>query len=535
VRRLLRYLDPRAYAAFVRRAREQRPTWRLRRRVERRYHERYAALPADSRRVILCEGMWDNPNHFFRLGLALAASPEAARCRLIGVLRRPGARRERRTLESLGVREFVYLEEHRLHRAQFIEPARRLLRGTASHRDLLRLELPHGFPAYGYYDTVLKVARDPQPALASPLWLTVLAEVLRNLAIYDDLFGREQIVRVFSSHPWKSEFATLCWTAIHRAVPCYYLTGFCETTRIRFLETVDDFATPVEHLPLEQFLALPPSAQARLIAYGRGYLAERERGASSDINTRHAFRPEARELERSAARRALGVPDDRPLVAVYSQVWFDFPHTFGMQHFTDFLDWIRFTVAEVAGHTQLTWLLKPHPCDPWYGSLRLADVVGRLPSHVRLCDEATDSTTVQLASDAIVTVHGTIGIEAAARGLPVLCADRSYYSDWGFTHVAKSRDDYAALLASIHTLPAPTDEQRGRAMAFAALSLAPPPTGLLRTSCDTSGPMLYREILSRLDGDPAALRAETKAIEEWLGTRAPSYAAYYTTRWSQTR
>jgi hypothetical protein len=223
-------------------------------------------------------------------------------------------------------------------------------------------------------------------------------------------------------------------------------------------------------------------------------------------------------------------------VAVYSQVWFDFPHTFGMQHFTDFLDWIRFTVAEVAGHTQVTWLLKPHPCDPWYGSLRLADVVGSLPPHVRLCDEATDSATVQLASDAIVTVHGTIGIEAAARGLPVVCADRSYYSDWGFTHVAKSRDDYAALLAAIHTLPAPTDEQRARALAFAALSLAPPPTERLRTSCDTSAPpMLYREILGRLDSERAALDAETTAIAEWLAMGRPSYAVYRTALWAQDR
>jgi hypothetical protein len=530
----VKLLDPWRYVSRLQQIIAGRPERRMRRAVESHYHHSRPQPLALGAGSILCEGMWDNPNHFFRLHLMLSALAKADEAPVVGVLHNRREARQRESLESLGVGAIVYLDDEPADRGRFLEEARHLLDGVRSHRDLLELQLPQQLPAYIYYDTVLKRARDPHPPLESPLWTTVLAEVLRNLAVYHAVFREHRVACVISSHPWKNEFATLCWTAIRGGVPCYYLTGFCEYTRIRLLETPDDFATPVEHLPLEQFLTLPPTAQARLIEYGRAYLTERERGASSDINTRHAFRPERRQLERSAARRSLGVPDDRPLVAVYSQVWFDFPHTFAMQHFTDFLDWIRFTVAEVAKHTAATWLLKPHPCDAWYGSIRLADFVGGLPPHVRLCEEATDSMTVQLAADAIVTVHGTIGIEAAARGLPVLCADRSHYSDWGFTHVAKSREDYAALLATIHTLPSLTDEQRDRAMAFAALSLAPPPNGVLRTSCDTNGPLLYREILSHLDS-PAALRDETKAIEAWLGTSSASYAAYHTAQWSQGR
>jgi hypothetical protein len=507
----------------------------MRRRVERAYRKRGALFSPDSPRAIVCEGMWDNPNHFFRLALLLGALPEASGCRLVAVLRRRDDRRQRRTLEALGAREFVYLDDHRLRREHFMDQATSLLRGASSHRDLLRIALPHGFPAYAYYDTVLKIARDPQPPLQSPLWRTTLAEVLRNLAIYEDLFGGQRVVHVLTSHPWKNEFATLCWTAIRHGVRCDYVTGFCEATRIRSLQTVEDFVTPVEHLPFVGFLALSDEAQARLVSHGRSYLAERERGTSTDINTRYAFRPETRASGRSDARRALGVPVDRPLVALYSQVWFDFPHTFAMQHFTDFLDWVRFSVAEISRHPDVTWLLKPHPCDPWYGGIRLADVVGDLPPHVRLCPEATDSLTVQLAADAVVTVHGTIAIEAAARGLPVLCADRSYYSDWDFTHVAKSRDDYAALLANVQALAAPTDEQRSHATAFAALSLAPPPTRRLRTSCDTSGPLLYREILERMTGEADAMAAERAAIAQWMTARHPSYAAYLTSRWAEGR
>ena len=529
----LKYFNPKSYVDYASRwvadLREARP----RRSLEECFRQYQAGFSVNSKRVILCEGMWDNPNHFFRLHMMLAAMPDAKECRLVCVLRNREETKQQRTLESLGATEFIYLEEP-VHRGEpFMEIARQLLRNVRSHHDLLEVELPDSLPAYVFYDTVLKVARHPQPPMDSLLWTTVLAEVLRNLAMYKDFFARHEVVRVVSSHPWKNEYATLCWTAITHAVPCYYVTGFCEGIRMRRLRTAEDFSMPVEHCASADFDALPAAAQRQVIERGQAYLAERDRGQSSDINARHAFRPDKRETSKAAARRILGVPEGKPLVVVYAQVWFDFPHTFAMQNFTDFLDWITFTVAQVSKNTSVTWLLKPHPGDSWYGGVRLADVLGSLPSHVQLCAEETDSLTTQVAADYAVTVHGTVAIEATARGVPVLCADRSYYGDWAFSYTAKSREEYAQLLASIQSLARPTEEHRQRAMAFAALSLAPTPEamGLLRTSCDSSDRrMLYEEIVARFERGKERLLVEQNAIGEWLASAHSSYAAYQTIR-----
>ncbi len=528
--RLLRYFEPSLFAARVRRFIADRRDSNLRQVLEECYRQHRSVFAEDGKRVILCEGMWDNPNHFFRLYMMLAAMSDTRECRLIGILRSQDGVKQRRSLESLGAKEFIYLENHPLRREQYIGKAQQLLQGVRAYRDLLRLELPDSLPAYVFYDTVLKIARHPQPPLNSPLWATVLADVFRNLAIYEDVFQKHEVVRVVSSHPWKNEYATLCWTALVHAVPFYYITGFCESTRIRRFITLEDFETPVDHGSAAEFDALSFSIQQRLINRGRAYLAERELGISSDINARYAFRPEKRQMSRAAARRALGVDESRPLAAVYAPVWFDFPHTFGMQHFTDFLDWMQFTVEQLSNNTFVTWLLKPHPCDSWYGGTRLADLVQELPPHVHLCQEETDSLTVQIAADYVVTVHGTVAIEAVARGLPVLCADRSYYSDWDFTYLAKSREDYAELLARVQMLSPPTKEQQRRAMACAALSLAPISEGrkLLRTSCDTTGTMLYEEIFSRFHHEKAGLSREIEAIREWMASGHPSYAAYHT-------
>jgi hypothetical protein len=140
----------------------------------------------------------------------------------------------------------------------------------------------------------------------------------------------------------------------------------------------------------------------------------------------------------------------------------------------------------------------------------------------------TDTLTVQIASDAAVTVHGTVGIEAASRGVPTVCADRGYYGDWGFTHEASSREHYAELLATIHRLGVPTVEQRQRAMACFALRFAPAPeaAGLLHTRCDASGPVLYNDILGHLNGGQAALEAEVDTMRDWVASERPSYAVY---------
>ena len=533
----LKYFNLKNYVDYARRwiadLREAGP----RRSLEECFRRYQAGFSVNSKRVILCEGMWDNPNHFFRLHMMLAAMPDAKECRLMCILRNRGEAKQQRMLESLGAAEFIYLEDSACRGEQFVEAARQLLRSVRSHHDLLEIELPDSLPAYVFYDTVLKVARHPQPPLDSLLWTTVLAEVLRNLAMYKDLFARHEVVRVVSSHPWKNEYATLCWTAITHAVPCYYVTGFCEGIRIRRLRTAEDFSMPVEHCASADFDALPAAVRKQVIERGRAYLSERDRGQSCDINARYAFRPDKRETSKAAARRVLRVPEDKPFAVVYAQVWFDFPHTFAMQNFTDFLDWITFTVAQVSKNTSVTWLLKPHPCDSWYGGIRLADVLGSLPSHVQLCTEETDSLTTQVAADYAVTVHGTVAIEATARGVPVLCADRSYYSDWGFARAAQSREEYAQLLASIQSLARPTEEHRQRAMAFAALSLAPTPEarGLLRTSCDSSDRrMLYEEIVARFERGKESLLVEQNEIGEWLASSSPSYAACQTIRHYQS-
>lgn len=479
--------------------------------------------------VLLCEGMWDNPNHWFRLHLFIRAARQMQDFRLMGILRRRSDVLQKASLESLGVREFRYLEEDAPEAAQFEKQADELLSQVKDHRDFINLNLPEGLPAYTYYDTVLKKTRLAQPPLNSESWRRLLIQQLQTSAFYSRLFSEHKIWTVVSSHPWKSEWATLCWTTLKREIPFYYLNGMCESIRIRRMSNTNDYASPHEYLMRDEYESLPTDQRQRLIRRAENHLKERFSGQSSDINIRHAFQPDQRLSDRRQIRELIGAPVDKPMVVLYASVWFDFPHCCGMRTFTDFLDWMQFTLKTIRENTNVTWVLRPHPTEGWYAGVKLVDLAGKdLPSHIIVYNKKLDSLSMQSAADAIVTIHGTISTEAVARGIPTLCADRSYFSDWDFVRIAKNHDDYRQLLLTIQSLPKPTQEQRERSMVFGATAIGAPPQDLphLHMSDDSLQDMLYDTLPKRLADDKRSIDSEVNKLTEWLKSGHHSYNVY---------
>ncbi len=479
---------------------------------------------------VVADGMWRNPNHFFRVRLFIEALHTLGRKpRLLGILRSSRDWRERRALARIGFEEFVYIEyDDEFRTDMYLAESRRLLSVVREHADILALQLPDDIPAYTYYDTVLKLSSNPRPPLDDPLWVSTLAETLRNRAIYNRELSKRPIMHVALSHPWKNEWATLVWLALKREIPVEHLTGFCEAMRIRRFRTADDYATPVEHVPRAVFEGLPQAAQRKLAEIGAADLRRRSSGLSSDLNVRHAFDPRHRIGDREHARAILSGQTERPVAIVYGHVWFDFPHTFAMRNFIDFRDWMELTLREIRDIDDVVWLLKPHPTEAWYGGFNLTTLARDLPPHVRLLPMHTDSQTTINAADTIVTVHGTVGLEAAAAGVAVILGDRSYYSGWGVAHAAADRADYVRLLHNAGQLPRPDAAARARANACFALALAEPDDGdALPMSCDSTGLALYKEIAGRYDVESSARQHEVESIAAFLDqSEIDSFAAY---------
>ena len=199
-----------------------------------------------------------------------------------------------------------------------------------------------------------------------------------------------------------------------------------------------------------------------------------------------------------------------------------------MTQFRDFLDWMQVTLAAACANQDASWLFRAHPCDQWYGGETLSDIMPKdAPSHVRLCPTGWHGAHVMAASDAVITVHGTAGIEAAMVGKPVMVADVGWYHNCGFAVWPKSAAEYAALLqspwwAGVDLAPARTRAAIFAGIYFGAPSWQPP----MVSGDDSEQAGLYPRLTAWLEQRPSALDRELSTIAGWVMSGERFYHTY---------
>jgi len=147
-----------------------------------------------------------------------------------------------------------------------------------------------------------------------------------------------------------------------------------------------------------------------------------------------------------------------------------------MKNYTDFLEWINVTITSAKENQSVNWLFRAHPCDDWYGGLRLKDIFEKydLPDNIRLSPTDWEGSSVMMATDSVVTFHGTIGIEASSIRKPVLVADSGWYHDCGFVVHADSQHQYIEYLSKEWWLQLDLNKAYKRSTLYAGLYFCVP-------------------------------------------------------------
>jgi len=479
-----------------------------------------------TKEVILIEGFWDNPNHFFRLSLLLKGLYSIENNEIIGLLRNKDDR-SKNTLLALGVKEFIYLSETPKTKNDYIS-ASKLLSNVLSHKQLLDLKLPNNFPAYIFYDTALKLKKSPQPKLKSEIWIKSLTEVFRLDRFYQKLFTKRKIKSVIVSHPWKNEFGMLIAMSLKHKIDCYFLYSINEMIRIKRIRNFKDIAkSPYESISYKEFSELPKKTIRSITNAGKEYLIKRGKEINTDINVSKAYATKQNGREFLSK---YNIPTDKPIVTVFCHAWYDYPHNFGMKNFTDFLDWIQVTYEVANKNKKVTWVFKPHPTETWYGGVYLKNII-KSQKNIFIINENTSVETVMEVTDSIVTVHGTIAIEATVRKIPVIAADKSYYSDWNFVETMLSRKQYINKLMNINTNKNRiTKKMINDASSFAYLSLAPAEKeiNIKRLISDHIKPTrIFGDLISILKNEDESISKTSELIGEWVKSETANFCIYH--------
>lgn len=181
----------------------------------------------------------------------------------------------------------------------------------------------------------------------------------------------------------------------------------------------------------------------------------------------------------------------KKISVLYSHVLWDANLFYGSDLFDDYTDWLLQSVRAMLNNPKVNWLIKIHPANLWKAELensglQWAEVVALqtsglwpLPPHVKLIypDDPLCNLSLFSNTDYGITVRGTVGIELAALGVPVLTAGSGRYAQLGFTRDYLDKDSYLEALRHIQDAPPMTqsEQELAKLHAFAVFILRPYP------------------------------------------------------------
>ena len=169
--------------------------------------------------------------------------------------------------------------------------------------------------------------------------------------------------------------------------------------------------------------------------------------------------------DRAEVLSALSLDPRKKTAILFAHIFWDATFFYGEDLFRDYEEWFCETLRKAAENDRVNWIVKVHPAnvvkDQRDGAVgehgevtAIRRTLGELPAHMKVLPADTTISTLSLfeVMDYCLTVRGTIGIEAACRGIRVLTAGTGRYDGCGFTADFESRDDFLQSLEHIEDL-----------------------------------------------------------------------------------
>ncbi|MGE5506103.1 MAG: hypothetical protein ACM31L_16905 [Actinomycetota bacterium] len=396
---------------------------------------------------VLVDGSFDNSLYWARIGLVRGAlglnRPDADLTGLLGAVRQ---KQVSRIFGQLGIRGVIRHESLMPDEAEVADLAADLLRGTSSPEDVLEWKLPFDYPACYVYDNIIKRQRRGSVDLRDANLPAALRHSLRCILAADRLVGSKPWSMMLLSHAINALDGPIAWRAAQKGIPVMVVFGMYGLLGMVKIGVPNWFDIMRRAVP-EELDAMPAAQAEALAAVGRRYVQLRQQGSTVDLAARFAYGKETGTTDRAEIAAQFGWDPKKPIVGVFSSCFFDYPHCFNMSNFRDFIDWLEVTLTVAREVPDVQWLVRAHPAEQWYGGECLAE---RFPAweapNVRLALPGWNGAAVQASVDALITMHGTVGVEAPLNGMPVMVADRGWYHDIGFVYAPESRQAYMDAL-----------------------------------------------------------------------------------------
>ncbi len=173
-------------------------------------------------------------------------------------------------------------------------------------------------------------------------------------------------------------------------------------------------------------------------------------------------------------RRKYHLTDDKPVWGIMAHINWDAVCDYSPMIYNSFDDWILDTIKEIIKIKEVEWLIKIHPAEAWENTLSgvqklIEKNFPSLPRHIHLIkaeEKINPLDFIQFISGGI-TAYGTLGLELALLGKPVILTGEAHYGNKGFTYDCKSIADYKKMLRRAVSIKPLTQKQINLAKKYA--------------------------------------------------------------------
>jgi len=161
----------------------------------------------------------------------------------------------------------------------------------------------------------------------------------------------------------------------------------------------------------------------------------------------------------------------KKLIVLMPHIFCDAPHAYPNTIYDDYYEWFIDTIKHLQLNKNINFLVKEHPSAHLYNEQGVVQGILYKYNVQNLLVDLNESTVSILNNaDAVVTCGGTIGIEFACKGKPVILAAHPPYSNLGFTFENNSIIEYHNTLKNIHNIKPLNEEQKKIALTAAYIS-----------------------------------------------------------------
>lgn len=197
----------------------------------------------------------------------------------------------------------------------------------------------------------------------------------------------------------------------------------------------------------------------------------------SEVGTSRA----KKEISKKKFVKSLNLDPKKKIACFFNHILWDATFFWGKDLFESYQDWLLQSVKIMHKKKDINWIIKCHPANVvknfrdnskvFSEEQLLESHFKNLPNNIKIIPSDSPISTISILKfiDYCITVRGTIGIEAACLGIPVITAGTGRYENFGFTHNSNSKNIYLNKLKEIDKLPK-LNQSKLNALAFAYVS-----------------------------------------------------------------